>query len=217
MNEKRYTIKCDDCGESRKSFISLKWKPYIGKKYRCAYCAKKYVVSKLQAKSSYNSLTSGYVWESYIASGQKKLRTKIECPTCHQIRWVNKSNMIIQKKSGKWTGNCFTCVLNSRIGTKSQVWKGGRIKLPKSGYIVVLLRKEDPYFSMADGMKSPSGSYCYEHRYLIAKKVGRVLKTNEQVHHINFKRDDNRIENLQLYTASEHQKLHARLRLLHKV
>jgi hypothetical protein len=43
-----------------------------------------------------------------------------------------------------------------------------------------------------------------EHRYIIEQNIGRYLKTNEHVHHINGIRDDNRIENLQLLTQHQH-------------
>lgn len=49
----------------------------------------------------------------------------------------------------------------------------------------------------------------YEHRHIMEKKIGRVLSDKECVHHINGQKDDNRVENLQLMSKSEHAKLHA--------
>ena len=48
----------------------------------------------------------------------------------------------------------------------------------------------------------------YEHRHLMSQKLGRVLERHEHVHHLNNNGLDNRIENLQLLTNSEHRKLH---------
>ncbi len=50
--------------------------------------------------------------------------------------------------------------------------------------------------------------YVAEHRLVMEEYLGRYLDENEVVHHINEDTLDNRIENLQLMTASEHIKLH---------
>ena len=78
-------------------------------------------------------------------------------------------------------------------------WKGGRIN--RSGYILVLI-SEHPY---ADTL-----GYVREHRLVMEKKLGRYLTPQEEIHHLNGIKNDNRIENLSLSDRRSHQTLHIR-------
>ena len=71
-----------------------------------------------------------------------------------------------------------------------------------AGYILIKPKGEKRLGSTKYG-------YIYEHRYIMEQHLGRQLKSNEIIHHINGKPDDNRIENLCLIKSQkEHLKFH---------
>lgn len=79
-------------------------------------------------------------------------------------------------------------------GEKNPAWKGGRFQ------------RNDGYICVWD-----DGRYILEHRKIMEEHLGRLLLSEEQIHHINKCKWDNRIENLQLTDVYEHINIHREL------
>lgn len=87
---------------------------------------------------------------------------------------------------------------NGRFGENAGNWQGGKRKAG-SGYIM-LYKPKHPNCTLE--------GYVMEHRLEMEKEIDRYLEKNEIVHHINGKKDDNRIKNLELTVKGEHTKQH---------
>lgn len=77
-------------------------------------------------------------------------------------------------------------------GDPNFVMNQGKTK-DKSGYIQVRTIKGD----------GKSGKYTYEHRLVMEQFLGRLLESHESVHHKNGNKQDNRIENLELWSKAQ--------------
>jgi len=91
---------------------------------------------------------------------------------------------------------------NTTSGSNNCRWNGGKT-FHDLGYIL-LKRPNHPH--------ADRHGYVREHRLVMEKHLGRYLEPKEEIHHLNGKVDDNRIENLELIASrSEHLKLEHKL------
>lgn len=107
------------------------------------------------------------------------------CPVCklsYQSRWER------QVCCGR---SCARVLDNQRSGPRG--WKGGRNKT-NHGYMKVLAKGHH---------RADANGYALEHLIVMERELGRELQTGERVHHRNGIRDDNRPENLELWTVAK--------------
>ena len=79
----------------------------------------------------------------------------------------------------------------------------GHTKKHNRGYVMAYV---------PDHPKAHRDGYLQLHTVVMERHIGRYLTEDEVVHHINHKRDDNRIENLMLMDKHEHRSMHMKER-----
>lgn len=122
-------------------------------------------------------------------------RIYLVCPQCGKERWV----ALPSTKRPDYTGLCHQC--NASVRGGKRVKKGYRGK-HSSGYVLIKLQPDDFFYPMAG-----KDGYVFEHRLVVAKRLGRCLHSWEIVHHRDHIRNHNEDDNLQLSSDIGHKQI----------
>jgi len=115
---------------------------------------------------------------------------KTRCLKCKKVKKVS------TYKYAKYRGWCKRC-------TQRQANLNGGKKgkhHDKGGYVLLTGYHDHPHCQ--------ARGYVFEHRIVMEEYLGRYLLPDEEIHHINGVKDDNRIENLEVCTRKEHMAKH---------
>ena len=108
-----------------------------------------------------------------------QIAKKYDCTKATIWKYFKKYNLKARKMAGSNHGS----------------WKGGRVI--KRGYLAIW----NPTHPRANNV-----GYVKEHILVMQKKLGRLIKREEHIHHIDFDKMNNNIKNLWLCDINKHHK-----------
>jgi len=121
-------------------------------------------------------------------------RGSITCRVCNK-KVYRKPSLSKKAKRHYCSNQCKGLELN---GSNSPTWKGGVV------YIEGRKMIHSPYHPYPNFQKK----YVFEYRLILEKHLKRFLLPSEIVHHKDENIQNNKVENLEVLTQSEHAKRH---------
>lgn len=178
--------------------------------YICAYCQQPQTVSQgdYNKKSKHSSTGRIYCSAQCSAAGRRK-RTECLCEHC-SMTFITKTSRIKEGKGKFCSSKCYHASMKAPV-EKTCARCGNLFTVGKSRAETAKYCSAKCYTAGATGCVDANGyRHIYvrgrkwkEHRYVMTQKLGRELRGNENVHHINGVRHDNRPENLELWVKTQ--------------
>ncbi len=154
---------------------------------KCEFCEKEFTAKRRKASELFQKFCS---WKCRGLSRRKRsVRTCKKCSTVFEIKDCHgkgtKGNFCSKKCSWDYD--------RKNYDTK---W------VQPCGYVMVNIPPDHPLY-IARKARGIRNALIREHRLVMEKSLGRYLLPNENVHHKNGIRHDNRIGNLELWTKAQ--------------
>lgn len=138
-----------------------------------------------------------YLWG--VGNSSRQRANERVCPICDEtfLQRVNDEQKTCSRK-------CGGVLMHQEIPNhpfslrreKNMHWRGGRLE--RRGYVFIFA-PDHPSKGITKHGPQGGTKYMAEHRLVMEKKLGRYLRPEERVHHLNGIKDDNRSENLELW------------------
>lgn len=136
--------------------------------------------------------------KKYYSPDKKRVYVNVQCPRCKKVRTARWDGFLQRKNTDG--DKSYLCVSCRRVkDDEYRSVKGYAIKSYKAFPVET--------WPILSKMCKASGQIKV-HRAVMAIKLGRPLRENELVHHINGVREDNRPDNLEIFTTTNSYNRH---------
>ena len=186
-------------------------------KFVCELCGETFEAYKKTRRFCGNLCSRRFRLENFIAAPfeEKKFSLDLSGQRFHRLLVIKRVKNPTQKTNTRsyWLVKCdcgtekITTAANlrkfkscgcfkkeyekNRIGERGTNWKGG-----------ITYREGYKYIYLPDHHRSNQVGYVAEHHLVIEAHLNRKMLKDEVIHHLNGIKDDNRLENLELWSFS---------------